>query len=346
MTSSSDTGGRVRQRWRQRELASDRRAGSWARRKARTAQHRYVRAHWRLLLTALLAMLSPVVLAALLIPSTEARFFLLGAGMTGTFAVLVVWVMQVTGTAPAMMGDLAEQWTASELRGLCRSGGRLVNQLALRPWDIDHVLIGPWGALVVETKWSATPWTLSPPDERVRRAANQARANARDLRLWGRSRATGLAEVRPVVMLWGPGSSQLEVTYLDDVTIVPGPLAKTWREQLGGTRLTGEQVDAAWSLLEQQARARDTGAELMPPSALQLAATAAGTATASGASFLLAAWLLAPLRSLYGWAAACVCLAALAQPLRARKHSRLPALAWQTGLLAMVAVAGLALLLA
>ncbi len=75
----------------------------------------------------------------------------------------------------------------------------MVNQLALRPWDIDHVLIGPGGAVVVETKWSANPWVLDPPDERVRRAVRQAQGNARDLRLWGRSRAQGFAEVLPVI---------------------------------------------------------------------------------------------------------------------------------------------------
>jgi len=223
MTSSLGTAaGRLGRGHRQLELAGDRRAGGWARRRARTAQRRYVRAHCRLLAAAALALLAPVLLAALLVPSTQVRYFLLGADLAGTTGVLAVWVLQVTGTGPAMMGDLAEQWTAAELRGLRRGGWRLVNQLALRPWDIDHVLIGPGGAVVVETKWSANPWVLDPPDERIRRAVRQAQGNARDLRLWGRSRAQGFAQVLPVVMLWGPGSSQLDLIHLAGSRSCPG----------------------------------------------------------------------------------------------------------------------------
>lgn len=346
MTSSlGSAAGRLGRRRRQLELAGDRRAGGWARRRARTAQRRYVRAHCRLLAAAALALLAPVLLAALLVPSTQVRYFLLGADLAGTTGVLAVWVLQVTGTGPAMMGDLAEQWTAAELRGLRRGGWRLVNQLALRPWDIDHVLIGSGGAVVVETKWSANPWVLDPPDERVRRAVRQAQGNARDLRLWGRSRAQGFAQVLPVVMLWGPGSSQLDLIHLDGVAVVPGPSAKAWRDSLPCRVLTAEQIQDAWSTLELHARARDSAAEPIPPSVQQLAGTAAVTAAAAAAGFVAAAWLLALLASLYAWAPLCACLAALAHPLRRYKIGRLPALGWQTGLLTTVGLAGVPLLL-
>lgn len=67
-------------------------------------------------------------------------------------------------------------------------------------------------------------------------------------------------------------------------------------------------------------------------------------ATAGAASFLTAAKLLAPAGSWLHLTLSCAALAALAQPLRRRPATRLPALAWQTGLLGMLAVAGLALL--
>lgn len=344
-SSASTLRGRLDRRRRQLELAGDRRAGSWARRKARTAQRRYLRAHWRLLLLAALALLAPIAVAALLVPSTAARFFLLGAGVAGVAGALTLWVLQVTGTAPTMMGDLAEQWTASELRGLRRKGWRLVNQLALRPWDIDHVLIGPGGAVVVETKWTATTWQLDPPDDRVRRAVEQARSNARDLRLWGPWRAAGVTDVRPVVMLWGTGSNQLETIDLDGVAVVPGPAAQAWLEQLPSHGVSADQVDHAWALLEQQTRMRDSRDEPMPPSALSLAGAGLAIITAGAAAFLIAASLLAPIGSWLGWTLTCLALAAVAQPLRRRPLTRLPALAWQTGLIAMLAVAGLAVAL-
>ena len=83
----------------------------------------------------------------------------------------------------------------------------------------------------------------------------------------------------------------------------------------------------------------------MPMSMQQLAAGAAATAVAAAAGMVAGAALLDPLGSLYAWGAVCAGLAALAQPLRRKELSRLPALSWQTGLLAMAGVAGLGLLL-
>ncbi len=83
----------------------------------------------------------------------------------------------------------------------------------------------------------------------------------------------------------------------------------------------------------------------MPPSIQQLAAGAAATAVAAAAGVVAGAALLGPLASPYAWGALCAGLAALAQPLRHKELTRLPALGWQTGLLAMTGVAGLGLLL-
>ena len=170
----------------------------------------------------------------------------------------------------------------------------------------------------------------------------QASANARDLRLWGRSRADAFSRVVPVVTLWGSGTGALEVIILNGVAVVPGPSAKAWRETLPAGVWTAEQVDQAWSVLERQSRARDDHADPMPMSMQQLAAGAAATAVAAG--MVAGAALLERLGSLYAWGAVCAGLAALAQPLRRKQLSRLPALGWQTGLLAMAGVAGLGLL--
>ena len=65
------------------------------------------------------------------------RGFILGAMLVGWSAALFVLVMQMTGTAARSMGASAEQWTASELRPLRKSGWRVINHVALRPWDIE-----------------------------------------------------------------------------------------------------------------------------------------------------------------------------------------------------------------
>ena len=172
----------------------------------------------------------------------------------------------------------------------------------------------------------------------------QASANARDLRLWGRSRTDAFSRVVPVVMLWGSGTGALEVIILNGVAVVPGPSAKAWRETLPAGVWTAEQVDQAWSVLERQARARDDHADPMPMSMQQLAAGQIGV-VAAAAGMVAGAALLEPLGSLFAWGAVCAGPAALAQPLRRKELSRLPALGWRTGLLAMAGVAGLGLLL-
>lgn len=336
-------GGRLlasRTRSRQRALAGDARAGSWARGQARRAQRRYVRTHWRLLGTGALLMLISPVLAAVLVSNALTRGFLLGTAVAGTVGVLAVWVLQVTGTAPTMMGDLAEQWTASELRPLRRAGWRLVNHVRLRPWDIDHVLIGPGGAWAVETKWSAKPWQLTPPEDRVRAAARQARDNARDLRLWTGFRSAGVSDVHPVVVLWGPGSAQLDVppegVDVDGVAVLPGPGLSRWRDRLHRDVLTAEQVDQSWQALDRQVRSADDRDRPVPLSLVQVGVAGALAVTAACVSMLTAARLLEVFGSMWVWAPACLALVVAVQPLRTRERTRLAALGWQAGLVAMV----------
>ena len=51
---------------------------------------------------------------------------------------------------------VGEQWTARELRSLRKRDWHLANGLLLRRVaDIDHVVIGPGGVLVIETKYSS-----------------------------------------------------------------------------------------------------------------------------------------------------------------------------------------------
>lgn len=244
-----------------------------------------------------------------------------------------------------MMGDLAEQWTASELRPLRRAGWRLVNHVRLRPWDIDHVLIGPGGAWAVETKWSAKPWQLTPPEDRVRAAARQALANARDLRLWTGFRGAGVSDVHPVVVLWGPGSAQLDVppegVDVEGVAVVPGPVLSRWRDQLHRDVLTTEQVDQSWQALDRQVRSADDHDSPVPVSLARVGVAVALAVTAACLAIVAAARLLALLGSLWVWAPACLALVVAAQPLRARERTRLTALGWQAGLVALVLLVGI-----
>jgi hypothetical protein len=263
----------ARRRHRQRDLASDRRAGAWARAKARTTQLRFVRVNVWPLTVVVGAIVGSSVAVMPFLPSSFGRGFFLGAGVAGSAGLIAVWTLQTTGTAATMMGDLAEQWTAGELRRLRRRGWRLVNHFSLRPWDIDHVLIGPGGVLAVETKWTTQPWILSPPEDRIRRAAAQAARNADDLRAWTALSAAGATEIKAAVVLWGADthgvSPVLAVQRVDGVDVIVGPALHAWLRQVPDDVLTPETIEKAWEVLDHHLQGRDNYDNFQPPPPLR-----------------------------------------------------------------------------
>jgi Nuclease-related domain len=283
----------VRQQHRERELAGDRRAGRFARGLARREQQAYLRRNWRLFLGLGVAALCPSLLILPFLPNAFGRGLIVGASTTAIGGFLAFWVVQATGTAPTMMGDQGEQWTAQELRKLRRRGWRVVNHIMLRQWDIDHVLVGPGGLFAIETKWSAKAWVTDPPEERIYEAASRAAGSARDLSLWLKQLSVG--PVEPVVVLWGSNARELEPLKLCSVAVVSGPHAKSWRESLRDDCLSRAQVDAAWSRLDAQCRIRDPledGTAPLPPSLGDIAVRCFLVIMAACAGFLAAcSWL-------------------------------------------------------
>lgn len=241
---------------RRRSLAGDQRAGSWARAEARVTQQAFLRRNWIPLLAAGLVMAAFIAVTAALTPDPFVRGMIVGGGLVGVASMTWSWTLQATGTAPRMMGDLGEQWTAQELRKLRRRGWLLVNHVTLTTPDADHVLIGPGGVIAIESKWSAQDW--EPGGMRLRTAASQARNNARRLSLWQDLKALGVGPVSSVVILWGPGARDLAGPFdLDGTTIVPGQHAPAWRAGLPEGQLTAQQVDAAWQVLDAHCRTTD-----------------------------------------------------------------------------------------
>jgi Nuclease-related domain len=139
---------------------------------------------------------------AFVIPWQFARGLFVGVAVSALMVMIGYLVLAVSGTVARGMGATAEMCTASELRRLRKHGWLIVNGLALEGRDIDHVLVGPGGVVVVESKWSADGWDLRTPDRALAKAVDQVVANARSLRLWTAVKASG-APVRSVVVLWG-----------------------------------------------------------------------------------------------------------------------------------------------
>lgn len=276
---------------RRRALASDARAGSWARGRARTVQREFLREHWKLFGCFVVGVWAIAILCGMTMPNAFMNGLVVGAGLVTSPAAVWVFTVQITGSAPVMMGDQAEQWTAQELRRLRRAGWLVINHFVLGTDDIDHVLLGPGGAFVLETKWSGSPWDSGFGRQRQRDAIIQAATNARSLRLWHPFKSRDIP-VRPVVVLWGRGLSKWpkehQVREIGSATVVTGPALRAWAGQLGGARMTRSEVEQAWEALETQVARRDPldMAKHPLPTSLAEWATRAGVAVFTGVASL------------------------------------------------------------
>ena len=157
---------------RQRTLASDARAGTWSAGEARRLQRKFVRTHWRWLLLAIGIGLLPTV-SVVLLPGWG-RGLYLGALWASVAWVIALGVMLYSGSAGRMTGHTAEQWTAQELRGRFSRDWRILNHLLVGRSDVDHVVVGPGGLVVLETKWTSWPFDPEYFATDARRLAEQA----------------------------------------------------------------------------------------------------------------------------------------------------------------------------
>ncbi len=329
-----------RRTWRERRLASDRRAGSWVRGNVRRTQYAYLRRNWvpHVVVTAVAWIL--ILAGSSTLPWDYVRGLTVGVAGTTIVAMQWVWIVQATGTAALAMGDQAEQWTAAVLRKL--PGRRVVNHVKLRQTDIDHVVVGPDGLYAVETKWRSAPIT----SEWTVHVARQATRNAKDLTLWSETRPYGPA--RPVVIIWGPSSRDLSAgTSVDGVPFLIGSDASTWWDSAAGKPpvLTADDIDSAWQRLAQRCAATDPLEEAIPPSPLDIALLGFAVTILGVVSFLVTAALPAWLP--IGWAAA-VAVASLVGGIAVRRQlasrARYLATAWVTGTVAGLCPIGVALI--
>ncbi len=271
---------------RRRALASDRRAGAYLRRRAAEQQLEYLRSNWRLWLYLLALWL--FVLANLWWPVFDRyREFCVGAWTATVVWIGVLGVWQMSGVGHLQLGRFAEQWTAQELRGLRGQGWELVNNVKFKQGDIDHVLIGPAGVVVVETKGGRTEWSDHRWEERLQKAADQAARNTGDTRRLIKH-ITRDAPVRPAVALWP--SDTAERRAFDGVEVVPGLQLREWVESLPVGALSDTQIAEVWERIANTAERRDRRdleIDGPPPRSLEEWANEIGQHVAGAAAGLL-----------------------------------------------------------
>lgn len=317
------------------DYGSDQRAGSYARRTARERHRRFVRTNWRWLTGPNLFGIAIFLPGALLLPDAAGAFFL-GVGVTLILCLTAGAVVLLSGTAGVLMGEVAEQWTAQELRKLQLHQWHLANHVFLRgTGDIDHVLIGPGGVVVVETKWSGDPWFKGAYNRnRLDTAARTVTQSARDLHA---HLGKPSIPVVPVVVLWGSGLGELpeseQVQKMGHATVVTAAGMDAWLRTVQQGQVPPSDVERHWSALVSHIERRESAMPEAPiPSSVSEIAQRASLALGGFVlGLFFGAFLWQPIQHLPGWIAALGCGAAIGAVARRAQSLRLPATAFILG---------------
>lgn len=192
--------------------------------------------------------------------------FFLGIAVTSLTWAWWSLIRDASGAGIAFMGALGEIRTAEELNKL-GDHWVVLSHIPFRPAgprgpvvDIDHVAVGPYGVLVVETKRTTHAWNLSRPDKEpeIRQAADRARDNGSRVRRLLKGAAPGIPII-PLVVCWGAKLHDIpEVVArfnddrLRDVRVVAGRQAKEWTKRLEPGQVSAHTVKAAAAALQRR----------------------------------------------------------------------------------------------
>lgn len=196
-------------------------------------------------------------------------WIVLGAALASIPWTVVLVLAPADGSASWRLGADAEEWTASALRRLGNSWAIEHNVPFAREWgdgelDVDHVAVGPYGVLVVETKFCSGPIDLSTNQlpQRVRAAVRQAEQNrGRVVAALGKDLAS--VPIVPLVIFWGRRVAPPDdvVRRVGDVRIVRGSDAKAWTARMGTERLEESQrlavIDRVRTVADRYRRSAD-----------------------------------------------------------------------------------------
>lgn len=246
-----------------RQLASRERVGRFSRGIAWDLITSFARRHWIILLAALFL---PIVafLPLFFLEHGAARWITVGAaGISGPWIVAVMTIL-MSGAADPFIGLDAEASTADELRRLRRHGWKLANGIKIREKeDIDHLVVGPAGLLVVESKWSRHRWPLGDQSQsfmsaRLSDAVAQVLRNRKDVSTQFAKALDG-TPLRAVCVIWSAEDSSGDPPWIEfgDAVVVRGPALKSWLRSLAGGALDEPGIDRVWKEIEHQASVRD-----------------------------------------------------------------------------------------
>lgn len=179
----------------------------------------------------------------------------------GAGAVAIVWsvseLLRSDGAQHLRDGATGEKQTSGALRRYASTEWDAFHDIPLKGRNIDHALVGPRGAVALDSKFTNHEWLvtesgierikLNGKTEPVPKPLRDARARAKDLHSVILAKPAQVrTQVLPVVVLWGnvqPVSGGALV--VDDVLIAVGSQAAEWVPGLAGEPLTPAEVNRA-----------------------------------------------------------------------------------------------------
>ena len=185
----------------------------------------------------------------------DALSFTVGFLLAAFLAVVIYFSIIFTGASTYLTGAHAENWTRKEFSLLGPQWRLFPNVPFSVGWgeeswtvDVDLIAVGPYGVLVVETKYSSSPIDLNARDleSRVRDAKVQVEDNSGRVHALIYQVAPAIP-IRPVIVFWGrlvkaPAATVRRVDGKSEkVRIVHGGEAKKWRPRLKERALLSEE---------------------------------------------------------------------------------------------------------
>jgi hypothetical protein len=157
--------------------------------------------------------------------------FLAGAVVASGVATLLYLSMIMSADHNDRLGGHGEQSTAESLKRLRRRGWTAIHEVEFASGDIDHLVVGPGGVLVVESKWTNVQWRVEGEGilGAYRDPVKQVTTNVSTVRSWlGRSLRSGV--LLPVIVVWGPGSPDLvdDMAWVGSTLVLARPSPKRW----------------------------------------------------------------------------------------------------------------------
>lgn len=248
---------------RTRQLGSDERVGRHSRDIIWKQIESYVRLNWKVLLALLVAPIVGSIPGLLLMKGSERSIAIGAIGISGFWLVLIVIILW-SGVASTVMGLEGERLTADILRPFRSKGWFLVNGMKIKgKADIDHVLVGPVGILVVETKWSHERWPMGDKSkkfmfDRLAAAVAQVNLNRSDIR-WRFGKIINDATVMAVCVLWSAEGFAGDTEWFEHrgVIVVRGQSLTKWLNTLTAETLDPSSIERIKKVIEKQVLSRD-----------------------------------------------------------------------------------------